>query len=104
MANSLPNFIPFSLVVRLLTFSSAQVTPGTYSVFYQNYPACSVATDSLGSLYVGLCNVASVLKFTSSFSPVASFTSQVVAAQCHLRQSHWQSHRAYCHQLHSCYL
>ena len=80
MANSLPISILLSLLVCLLTFSSAQVTPGTYSVFYQNYPACSVATDSLGSIYVGLCNCASVLKFSSSFSPVASFNSQVVAA------------------------
>jgi hypothetical protein len=51
-----------------------------YSVFFQNFPACSVAVDSAGSVYVALCESVTVLKFNAGLAPVTSFDSQAASA------------------------
>ena len=69
-----------SLLSLLLPLVSGQSSVAPYSVFYQSYPACAVAVDSSGSIYVGLSNSPSLLKLDSSLHPVPSFTSQASAA------------------------
>ena len=50
-----------------------------YSVLYVSYPACDLAVDAAGNLYLGLC-AGGVQKFNASGSQVASFQSQYAAA------------------------
>ena len=63
-----------ALLTCLLLAAAAPVSAQTpaYSVFFQTFPACSLAVDAQGSVYVALCGSASVLKFNASLAPVAS--------------------------------
>ena len=63
-----------ALLACLLLATSAPVSGQTpsYSVFFQTFPACSLAVDGQGSVYVALCDSTSVLKFNASFAPVSS--------------------------------
>ena len=51
-----------------------------YSVFYVADVGCALAADSAGSYYVGLCDQATVLKFSSGFQLQSSFDTQVATS------------------------
>ena len=77
-------------VVALFSVSpvSGQVTPGTYSLFFQSFPGCGVAVDGLGFIYVAVCNAGTVVKFDpTNYSPVTSFNQQLLTALTTLSNS-----------------
>ena len=48
-----------------------------YSLFFQPLIGCTIATDSAGSYYVGLCDQGTVLKYNSGLQLVSTFDAQV---------------------------
>jgi hypothetical protein len=68
-----------ALLLALVALAAAQ-TP--YNVLYVSHPACDLATDGAGFIYVGLCTASGggLQKFNSSGSLVAQFQQQYATA------------------------
>ena len=66
--------LSFLLAVCLMAAAVTAQTPQAFSIFFQSFPACSVAVDSSSNIYVSYCNQGGIIqKFNSAYQPLAAF-------------------------------